>query len=113
MAQCSAVSVDEKQIREHFNREIGTARCSMDACNREVSFVFSLQRVDVMNNVRKACQYGELHLMYLEPIQHIKIISDFCPSNRILVYDELGTNPLQKDCFKRKKVHAVRVVMKV
>ena len=66
-----------------------------------------------MNDVRKACQNGELHLLYLEPIQHIRIISDFCPSHRILVYDKLGTNPLQKDYFRRKGVHEFRVVMKV
>ena len=66
-----------------------------------------------MDNVREACQYGGFHLMYLEPIQHIKIIIDLCPRDRILVYDELGTNPLQNDCFRRKRVHAVRVVMKV
>ena len=68
---------------------------------------------DVMNNVQKLCQHGKLYLLYLEPIPHIKIISDFCPSDRILVYDELGTNPLQKDYFRQKRVHAVRVVMKV
>ena len=26
------LSVDEKQIGEHFNIDIGTARCSIDAC---------------------------------------------------------------------------------
>ena len=49
-----------------------------------------------MNNLCKACQNGELHLLYMEPIQNIKIISDFCPSDHILVFDELGTDDLQK-----------------
>ena len=47
-----------------------------------------------MNNVHEACQNEKFHLLYLEPIQHIKIISDFCPSDRILVYEKIGTNPL-------------------
>ena len=66
-----------------------------------------------MNNVRKACQNEELYFLYLEQIQHIKIISDLCPINHIVLYDELGTNPLQKYCFTQKIVHAVRVVMEV
>ena len=66
-----------------------------------------------MNNVRKACQHGEFHFMYLEPIQHIKIIINFCPIDSILVYAKLGTNLLQKDCFRKNRVHAVRVVMEV
>ena len=43
-----------------------------------------------MNNVCKSCQHGESHLMYLEPIQNIKIISHFYPSDHILVYDKYG-----------------------
>ena len=66
-----------------------------------------------MNNVRKVCQHGKFNVLYLKPIQHIKIISDFCPSDRILVYDKLGTNPIQKDCLRRNRLHAVRFVMKV
>ena len=57
-AQGSAVSFDGNQIRDNFNREIGTARCIIDVCKSEVSFIFSLQRVDVMNHVRKACHRG-------------------------------------------------------
>ena len=66
-----------------------------------------------MNNIREACQHGEFNLLYLEPIQHIKIFSDFFPSDPILVYDKLRTNPLQKDCFRRKRVHTVRFVIKL
>ena len=66
-----------------------------------------------MNNVCEAGQHGEFNLMYMEPIQKIKTISDFYPIDRILLYDKLGINPLQKDCFSRKRVHAVRVVMEV
>ena len=46
-----------------------------------------------MNNVRIACQHGEFNFLYMEKINHIKIISDFCSRNRILVYDKIGTNP--------------------
>ena len=66
-----------------------------------------------MNTKHEAGQHGEFHLLYLEPIQHIKIISDFCPSDRFWVYDKLGTNPLQNDCFSRKRGRAVRVLMEV
>ena len=66
-----------------------------------------------MNNLRQACQHGGFNFLYLEPIQNIKIISCLCPSDRILVYDELGTNPLQNDCLRQKRVHAVRVLIEV
>ena len=66
-----------------------------------------------MNHVCIVCKHGEFHLLYLEPIHNIKIISDFCPSDRILVYDELSTNILQKYCFGKNRVHVVRVVVKV
>ena len=76
-------------------------------------FRFQFARGDVTNNIRQAVQHGEFHFMYPEPIQNIKNISDFCISDRILVYDKLGTNTNQKDCFIRKRVYAVRVVMKL
>ena len=82
------------------------------ASEKSLSFLSS-QRGYGMNNVGKSYQHGEFNLLYLEPIKHIKIISDLYPSDRILVYDELGTNPLQKYCFRQKRVHAVRVVIKV
>ena len=66
-----------------------------------------------MKNVQEACQHGEFKFLYPEPVQHIKIFSDFCPSDCILVYDKLGNNPFQKDCFRRKRVYAVRFVIKI
>ena len=57
-----------------------------------------------MNNVHEAGQHGKFHLLFLEPMQHIKIISDLCPSDLILVCDEIGVNPLQKDCLIEKRV---------
>ena len=61
----------------------------------------------------QSAKHGELNFLYLEPIQNITIISHISPRYHILVYDELGTDPLQKDCFRRTRVHAVRVVIKV
>ena len=105
LMKCKSESISTKNI--------GTARYSIDAFKLEVSFIFSLRRGDGMNNVRKACQNGGFHFLYLEPIHHIKIIGDFCPRDRILVYDKLGTNHLQKDFFRRKRVNVVRAVIKV
>ena len=66
-----------------------------------------------MNNIRKAGQHGKFNLLFMEPMQHIQIISDFCPSNRVLVCDELDVNTLQKNCFIQERVNKVRVVMEV
>ena len=63
-----------------------------------------------MNNVRKAVRF---HLLLLEPIHLIEIISDVSPSNRILVCEKIGVDPIQKDCFSRKIVYEVRVLMEV
>ena len=63
-----------------------------------------------MNYVRKAVRF---HLFLLEPIHQIEIISDVYPRNRILVCDKLGVDPIQTDCFSRKIVFAVRVLMEV
>ena len=41
-----------------------------------------------MNNVHEAFQNENFHLLYLEPIQHIKTISDLCPRESILVYEK-------------------------
>ena len=54
-----------------------------------------------------------IYLLFLELMQHIKIINDLCPSDRILVCDKIGVNPPQKDCFIQKRVLVVRVVMEV
>ena len=70
-------------------------------------------RGDGINNIHEGVHNGEFNLLFLEPMKHIKTISDLCPSNNILVCDGLGINHIQKDCFRRKIVPVVRVVMKV
>ena len=62
-------------------------------------FSFQFRKDDEINNVCEAGHNGEFHLLYLETIQHIKIINDLCTSDQILVYEELGINTLQKDSF--------------
>ena len=66
-----------------------------------------------MNNLCEASQHREFHLSFLEPMRHIRIISDFCPRNHILVCEEPGVNTLQKGLFSQKIVTVVIVVMKV
>ena len=66
-----------------------------------------------MNNAREAWQHVGFYFLYLEPIQHIKIIGDFFPRDCILVYDKLITNPLQNNFFSQKIVHEIRVGMEV
>ena len=66
-----------------------------------------------MYNEREAGQYGEFNFLFMEPIKNIKIISDLCPSDRILVCDELGINTLQKYYFIRKRVPVVMDIIEV
>ena len=66
-----------------------------------------------MNNVCEAGQHGGFHFLFMEPMQHIKIISDFCPRYLILVCEKLVIINLQDDCFSRKRVPLIRVVMEV
>ena len=66
-----------------------------------------------MYNEREAGQYGEFNFLFMEPIKNIKIISDLCPSDRILVCDELGVNTLQKYYFIRKRVPVVMDIIEV
>ena len=65
-----------------------------------------------MKNVREVGQYGEFKF-FLKRMQCIKVVSDISPSNQILVCDNLGINPIQKNCFSKKRVPTVRVVIEV
>ena len=66
-----------------------------------------------MNNVCEGVQHEEFYLFFMEPMQHIKIISYLYPRNLIVVCNELGVNPLKNYCFKRNRVPVVRFVMEV
>ena len=121
---------DQKKSRDGDCAEVGAEhrgkwcvrfvkiQCSLTLGFRESweavrTFFENTMFLETWGRSREEFQQGEFHLLYLEPIQHIRIISDFFPSNRILVYEKLVTNPLQKDCLRRKIVNEFRVVMEV
>ena len=81
-----------------------------------VNVVLIIKFIRCHYHIQRHLGYSPYHQLY--QTQHLLILqiggtSDFCPRNRILEYEELSTNPLQKGCFVRNRVHAVRFVVEV